>query len=322
MADIFFISGISTSNNSNDFQLVYFDLIYQAQTYHWADYTPFLSGSSLTNYIESKFSSYTADICNQISISSQAICNKPDSLWNTGGKYFFYDIVNQCTTTPLALSAHSISCSTANLSSIIFADGTTLSSVLFLTSSGVPYNNAIAGLNLANNNLTANSITCSTITALGSVSTGINYQGATTAQCIYVPTSISGVSISGGAGIFASLSSYVTVSGGNFYTSNGITSNTLSSNVITLGTVTSQNIIVKNSLSSGTVSAGISRFSSITSSTISSGTGTFAGIRFTGMIGPTSSSGNGIIGDIRVDSNYLYVCTGSNAWRRIGLSSF
>jgi len=37
---------------------------------------------------------------------------------------------------------------------------------------------------------------------------------------------------------------------------------------------------------------------------------------------PSSSSDSGLAGEIRYDSNYLYVCVGSNQWKRVSLSSW
>jgi hypothetical protein len=37
---------------------------------------------------------------------------------------------------------------------------------------------------------------------------------------------------------------------------------------------------------------------------------------------PSSSSSNGIQGQIAWDSNYLYVCVSTNAWKRVGLSNW
>jgi len=37
---------------------------------------------------------------------------------------------------------------------------------------------------------------------------------------------------------------------------------------------------------------------------------------------PSSASDNGLAGEIRYDSNYLYVCVGTNQWKRVSLSSW
>jgi hypothetical protein len=37
---------------------------------------------------------------------------------------------------------------------------------------------------------------------------------------------------------------------------------------------------------------------------------------------PASSSSSGTAGDIRYDSNYLYVCVATNTWKRSALSTF
>lgn len=37
---------------------------------------------------------------------------------------------------------------------------------------------------------------------------------------------------------------------------------------------------------------------------------------------PATSSSTGVIGDVRMDSSYIYVCTATNTWKRIALSSF
>jgi len=37
---------------------------------------------------------------------------------------------------------------------------------------------------------------------------------------------------------------------------------------------------------------------------------------------PATSSDTGLTGQIKVDANYLYVCTASNTWKRVALSSF
>ena len=37
---------------------------------------------------------------------------------------------------------------------------------------------------------------------------------------------------------------------------------------------------------------------------------------------PITGSDNGVAGEIRIDSNYIYICTATNAWKRISLSAF
>jgi hypothetical protein len=37
---------------------------------------------------------------------------------------------------------------------------------------------------------------------------------------------------------------------------------------------------------------------------------------------PATSTSTGIEGDVRMDSSYIYVCTATNTWKRIALSSF
>jgi hypothetical protein len=37
---------------------------------------------------------------------------------------------------------------------------------------------------------------------------------------------------------------------------------------------------------------------------------------------PATSTSTGVVGDVRMDSDYIYVCTATNTWKRIALSSF
>ena len=37
---------------------------------------------------------------------------------------------------------------------------------------------------------------------------------------------------------------------------------------------------------------------------------------------PASASANGFKGEIRYDSNYIYVCVADNTWKRVALSSW
>lgn len=37
---------------------------------------------------------------------------------------------------------------------------------------------------------------------------------------------------------------------------------------------------------------------------------------------PTSSSAAGTLGELRFDTDYLYVCVSANSWKRLNLSSF
>ena len=37
---------------------------------------------------------------------------------------------------------------------------------------------------------------------------------------------------------------------------------------------------------------------------------------------PSSSSSSGMVGEMASDSNYVYICTGTNTWKRIALSSY
>lgn len=45
------------------------------------------------------------------------------------------------------------------------------------------------------------------------------------------------------------------------------------------------------------------------------------GLRIT-LGAPSSSSASGLAGQIRIDANYIYVCTASNTWKRAALSTF
>ncbi len=110
------------------------------------------------------------------------------------------------------------------------------------------------------------------ISSDGTLSSNITTVGATTAQSIYSPTSISGNTVSAGNvkftneitnfGQFISLTS-------NSITANSITSqsisasNTLSGNIVLLGTVTSQSIFNSSSISSNTLSSGNAKFTHI-----------------------------------------------------------
>lgn len=45
-------------------------------------------------------------------------------------------------------------------------------------------------------------------------------------------------------------------------------------------------------------------------------------IRLSTQRTPTTSSATGNIGEWCADSNYIYICVGSNTWKRVSLSSF
>ena len=44
------------------------------------------------------------------------------------------------------------------------------------------------------------------------------------------------------------------------------------------------------------------------------------GLTVTAETTPSSSSSSGMVGEMASDSNYVYVCTGTNTWKRIALS--
>lgn len=45
-------------------------------------------------------------------------------------------------------------------------------------------------------------------------------------------------------------------------------------------------------------------------------------LRITNSDTPANSTANGVGGEIKWDSNYLYVATANNVWKRVSLSSF
>jgi hypothetical protein len=135
--------------------------------------------------------------------------------------------------------------------------------------------------------------------------------------------------------LFANVSSNVvftnnvTASGNTSFSKLNVAGNTVANTISSIDLIVTGNTIANNLTSANLTSTSLTITGNTVANTITSTGLTVTGNTIVNNIffanttnTPANSTSTGVLGEVRVDNNYIYVCTSTNNWKRSSISTW